>query len=110
MKIDVLAEHIVTSHRERTLGFIWNLMLRFQVELAGLGVAYHLNTSTTQIDSLLETTKLSEEIKTLKQHPAYSSNDTIRRKSGNEMYVNSPQMSNLLQWSQIVCAMHGVEV
>lgn len=88
------AKAIVAGNLEQTLALLWRVMMHFQVQ------------------DLIDTERLKKEIAGLKAKPSYNHHALLnaRRVSGGEMYINSPQLSILLQWVQAVCTCYGVEV
>ncbi len=63
-----------------------------------------------QIEHLLDLNELCDEVAALKAHPEYVVSDRLRRLSGSQFYANSPLLSTLLQWAQLVCGIHNVPV
>jgi len=88
------AKDIVAGHREQTLSLLWRIMMHFHI--------HHL----------LDMDRLRKEVASLKARASYQryALENARRVSGGEMYINSVQLSMLLQWTQAVCGCYGVEV
>lgn len=100
VKVCVDPRHIVDGHREKTLSFLWMVILHFQVNL------------------VVNERQIKDEISFLKKYHRLrnvtSSSDVHCRELAedehDDVYLKSEKLGLLLEWCRSVCRLYGVKV